>query len=241
MPNVIIKNLSASYFDAKDNETIVLKDVSHQFLDRKFNVIVGASGSGKTTLAKCILGLMDYDGEIYFDDLEISNVAIKDRNIAYVPQDLALYGSMSVFDNIAFPLKVAHASVKEQRERVLKIAKELQIDHCLSRKPKQLSIGQCQRVAIARALVKNPSLIIMDEPLSNIDPLLRKEIITQLKDIKDKYNCTFIYITHNINEAINLGDNITVIDDGNIVMSDEPKKIMESDNPVIKVSFYEGE
>ena len=197
------------------------------------NVILGKSGCGKTTFLRCLLGKMSYEGSILFDDMDVSSLPLEKRNIAYVSQEYGLYPHFTVFENIAFPLKLLGAPRKEIEERVNTIADELGLAPCLSRKPRYLSGGQQQRVAIARALVKDPEIVLFDEPLSNLDAPKRSEILVLLKKRFQNGHPTVVYVTHNYYEALNLADKIFVLDQGKFVFSGTPKETQENMNPLL--------
>ena len=165
MPEVECKNLSFSYLIKGKNNTVeVFKDLNIKFENHKFNVLLGESGSGKTTLLNIIAGIQNqYDGQLTFDGKDARELSIRRRNISYMPQNYVIYDRMTVFDNIAFPLKFVDISPEEVLVRVRNIAKRLGIAHCLSRKPKYLSFGQQQRMVLAKALVKDPDIILLDE------------------------------------------------------------------------------
>ena len=187
MPNIRLENVTVKYKLKKKNYFIATDDVNVIFPDGKISAIIGESGCGKTSILRSVVGLInDYDGEIYFDNQVIKKFAIQDRNVSYVSQMIGLYPNMNVFNNIAFPLKVSHCSEEEIRRRVKEVTDLLHISHCLTRKPKQLSIGQAQRVAIARALVKRSIVYIFDEPFSNLDKELSRELTIELKSIFSK-------------------------------------------------------
>lgn len=234
MPKIELKDVVVSYFDRKGNETEVIHKLNTTFEDGTFNCVIGFSGCGKTTLLRAILDLEPYDGDILFDGVEGRKIKKIDKNLAYIPQNLALYPTMSVFENIAFPLKILKTDRDEIVERVNEIAKRLGIQHILSRRPRQISIGQQQRVAIARALVKRPSVCLFDEPLSNLDPELRYETRRFLKELFEGQNITVIYVTHELEEALSLSDKIYYLDEGVISYVGTPEEIMESDNELIK-------
>ena len=233
MPNLTIKNLKVSYKN-KDSTVTAIDNFNLEIRDGSFNVIVGYSGCGKTTLLRTIVGFMDYEGEIYFDNLEISNLSTQERNIAYVSQQYVLYPHMTIFDNIASPLKIAKAPREEIIARVKEIANFLGIEHCLTRKPKQLSGGQQQKVALARAIIKRPELYLFDEPLSNFDAQGRSEARRMIKSVVKDYNMTAIYVTHDFDEALNLADNIVVMHQGKVVISGTPEELLESKNKIVQ-------
>ena len=212
-----IEKLNA-YYTNKKTKTKVLDDFSLNLKQGELLVILGPSGCGKTTLLKCITGTLDYDeGYIEINGIDAQRLSIKDRNLAYVSQSFFTYGFMSVYNNIALPLKAQKVPIEEIELRVLEISKKLEIDYLLSRRPKQLSGGQQQKVALARALIKNPDIYLFDEPLSNLDPLVKVELKKTIKKIKEEYNATMIFVTHDINDAIYLADRVIIMNDGKIV------------------------
>ena len=234
MPKITVSDVTVTYRNKKSDEVTALDGISAEFLSGAFNVIVGYSGGGKTTLLKCIAGLVGYDGEVLFDGVDVGGSAPSQRNISYVSQEYVLYPHLTVFDNIAFPLKNMGAPKKEITERVKAIAEILELTHCLTRKPKHLSGGQQQRVALARALVKNPEICLFDEPLSNTDPQLRYRERRFIKDAVKRYGCTSVYVTHDFSEAMALADNLTVISDGKCVLQGEPMQVYNSGNAVVE-------
>ncbi len=229
MSRILIQNLNASYA-VKRVDVPVLSGLNASFENETVNVILGKSGCGKTTLLRCLLGKTPYRGSILFDDMDASEIPLEKRNIAYVSQEYGLYPHFSVFENIAFPLKLLGAPRKEIEERVNAIAEELELTPCLSRKPRYLSGGQQQRVAIARALVKDPEIVLFDEPLSNLDTPKRSEITVLLKKRFQNNHPTVVYVTHNYFEALNLGDKIFVLDRGRFVFEGTPKQTQDNMN-----------
>lgn len=234
MPKITISDLTARYKVKGSDEVTALNELCAEFLSGAFNVIIGYSGGGKTTLLKCIAGLIEYEGEIFFDGVDMCGVAPEKRNISYVSQEYVLYPHLTVFDNIAFPLKNMGAAKKEITERVKAIAEILELTHCLTRKPKHLSGGQQQRVALARALVKNPEICLFDEPLSNTDPQQRFRERRFIKDAVKRYGCTAIYVTHDIAEATALADSLSVVSDGKCVLQGEPTQVYNSGNEIVE-------
>ena len=220
-------------------EVTALNDISLVLQSDTFHVIVGYSGCGKTTLLRCIAGLQDYDGDILFDGEETYDRDLRDKKSAFVSQQYTLYPRMTIFDNIAFPLIAARTEKHEIIDRVYALAKDLDIVHCLTRKPKQISGGQQQRVALARALVKMPSICLLDEPLSNLDVQLRYEQRNYIKNALTNIDCTAIYVTHDIHEALALADNLIVMNDGKIEISGNPNDIYKSSNPIVKSLLVE--
>ena len=238
MSEIEVKNLSV-IFKSKKREAVALDNFSATFGDG-MNVIVGYSGCGKTTLLRSILGLVDYDeGDIYLDGQDLYEVAVKDRNFSFVSQDYVLYPQYTVFENIAFPLKLLKAGREEITERVKEMAEMLDLTVCLNRKPKHISGGQQQRVAIARALVKRPSVCFMDEPFSNTDEATRAQTVRWLKTAFDATGCTCLYVTHDFREALTLADTIYIMNEGKLELFGTPDEIFNSDNKVVK-SLKEG-
>lgn len=221
MANVTLKNVVKKY----DTKTII-NNISLDIKDKEFLVLVGSSGCGKSTILRMIAGLEDItSGEIYIDDKCVNNVHPKDRDIAFVFQSYALYPHMTVYENIAFPLKMRGLKKSEIDQKVKEAAEILNLTEYLNRKPKQLSGGQRQRVALGRAIVRSPKVFLMDEPLSNLDAKLRVQMRSEIKKLHEKLQTTFIYVTHDQTEALTMGDRIVVLDKGVIQQVDEPKKI----------------
>lgn len=236
MARIVIKDLIVDYLGKKkkDPHFVVLNKLNAVFEDNSFNIIIGKSGCGKTTLLKTIIGLLPYDGEIEVDGNDFDLYTVAERNLAYVSQEFALYPHLTIFDNIAFPLKLNGASREEIIDTVNKIAKELDLSHCLTRKPRHLSGGQQQRVALARAIAKSPSIYLFDEPLSNVDQASRLEERQYIKSTVKKYSATAIYVTHSLEEAWSIADKIFVMDEGRFVFEGTPDELLNSDNPVAK-------
>lgn len=191
-------------------------------------VILGQSGSGKTTLLKCVLGLCDYiSGQLYIDGIPIDQFDLKNSNIGYIRQELNLYPHMTVYENIAFPLRMIHTPQAEVDRRVKELAALMEIDWLLTRKPKQLSGGQLQRVAIARALIKNPVTVLFDEPFSAIDPTLRTEMRQLVKKIHQTFGCTILFVTHDLVDALNLAERIVILEEGKIEAVGTPQELTQ--------------
>ena len=221
MAKVTLKNVVKKY----DTKTII-NDISLEIRDKEFLVLVGSSGCGKSTILRMIAGLEDItSGEIYIDNKCVNNVHPKDRDIAFVFQSYALYPHMTVYENIAFPLKMRGLKKEEIDKKVKEAAEILNLTEYLKRKPKQLSGGQRQRVALGRAIVRSPKVFLMDEPLSNLDAKLRVQMRSEIKKLHEKLQTTFIYVTHDQTEALTMGDRIVVLDKGVIQQVDEPEKI----------------
>ena len=228
MPDIAINNLYSRYGRKKD-DPYILKGLTTKFHRNNINAIIGQSGEGKTTLIKCIAGLIPYEGEIYFDETNLKYLSIRKRNIAYVSQNIILYPHMTIFNNIANPLTNMMISGNEIKERVYEVAKLFHIENILSRKPKEISIGQASRVSLARALIKRPYVYLLDEPFSNLDPLLAESLYYELKEIFKSLNATVILITHDIKESFLIGDIIYTLHDGIIVDSGTQEEIMVSE------------
>lgn len=237
MPEIKIKNLNFSYKKGKKVVMPVLKDVNVTFLNNKINLLIGPSGCGKTTLLKSILGLATYDGDIYFDDINVKNLSIQERNVAYVNQNITLFEHMTGFENIAFPLTLLHANGDEIRERVSEIAKMLGIEDVLSRVPSQLSIGQCQRVLIAKALIKRPLICVFDEPFSNLDKPIAESIIDELKHLFKQINTTVIFVSHDVRQGLRISDRVFVMNEGKFVDEGDPSEIALSENKITRGLF----
>ncbi|GAB3498465.1 sn-glycerol-3-phosphate ABC transporter ATP-binding protein UgpC [Spirosoma knui] len=208
---------------AYDTGPRVIRDVNITVRDQEFLVLVGPSGCGKSTLLRMIAGLEEItDGDLFIDGQRVNDVPPKDRDIAMVFQNYALYPHMTVFDNMAFGLKLAGLPKDDIRERVNRAAKMLEIDALLNRKPKDMSGGQRQRVAIGRAIVRNPKVFLFDEPLSNLDAKLRVQTRIELQKLHRELKATIIYVTHDQVEAMTLGDRIVVLRDGDVIQQDTP-------------------
>ena len=222
MSSVVLKNLVKSY-DGKKN---IIDNINLEIKDKEFIVLVGSSGCGKSTILRLISGLEEVtSGEILIDDKVVNNTHPKDRDIAFAFQSYALYPHMSVYENIAFGLKMRKYPKNEIDVKVREVAKALNLEDLLERKPRQLSGGQRQRVALGRAIVRNPKVFLMDEPLSNLDANLRVQMRSEIKRLHQKLKTTFIYVTHDQTEALTMGDRIVVLDKGKIQQADTPEEI----------------
>ncbi|WP_268799761.1 ABC transporter ATP-binding protein [Pseudomonas huanghezhanensis] len=215
-----------------------LKNIELQINDGEFLILVGPSGCGKSTLMNCIAGLENITGgEILIDNQDVSGMSPKDRDIAMVFQSYALYPTMSVRENIEFGLKIRKMSQSAIDEEVARVAKLLQIEHLLNRKPGQLSGGQQQRVAMGRALARRPKIYLFDEPLSNLDAKLRVEMRTEMKLMHQRLKTTTVYVTHDQIEAMTLGDKVAVMKDGIIQQFGTPKQIYNDPANLFVASF----
>src|SRR6202521_4007795 len=209
-------------------DVVAVKDLSLQIADGEFLVLVGPSGCGKTTAVRCVAGLESIsDGKLLIGDRVVNDVAPKDRDIAMVFQSYALYPHMTVYDNLAFGLKLRHMAKSEIQTRVNEAAGILGLEKYLDRKPKALSGGQRQRVALGRAVVRQPQVFLMDEPLSNLDAKLRVQTRVQILKLHQRLQTTFIYVTHDQVEAMTMGDRIVVLNNGIVQQFDTPKTLYE--------------
>jgi multiple sugar transport system ATP-binding protein len=205
-------------------------NVSFEVKEGEFLVLLGPSGSGKTTTLRCIAGLEEIDdGEVYIGGKKMNDLPPSERDVAMVFQSYALYPYMTVYDNIAFPLKIRKVTAEEVDARVKEVAELLRIGHLLKRKPKQLSGGEQQRVAVGRAIVRRPKVFLMDEPLSNLDAKLRLYMRAELKKLQKDLKIKTIYVTHDQAEAMTMADRVAVFDKGRILQIDSPQRLY--DNP----------
>ena len=220
-------NLKGIYKKYAGGVTAV-SDFNLDIEDKEFVVLVGPSGCGKSTTLRMIAGLEEIsEGELYIGDKLVNDVAPKDRDIAMVFQNYALYPHMTVYDNMAFGLKLRKMPKDEINKRVHEAARILDIEHLLDRKPKALSGGQRQRVALGRAIVREPKVFLMDEPLSNLDAKLRGQMRTEISKLHQRLQTTFIYVTHDQTEAMTMGTRIVVMKDGFIQQIDSPQVLYE--------------
>jgi multiple sugar transport system ATP-binding protein len=223
MAKVIIENLVKIYPDKGGPGIRAVNGINLSIEDREFMVLVGPSGCGKTTTLRMIAGLEEVtEGTIEIDGRRVNDVPPKDRDIAMVFQNYALYPHMSVYDNMAFGLKLRKLPKPEIQARVRAAAAMLGLEDCLDRKPKALSGGQRQRVALGRAIVRQPKVFLFDEPLSNLDAKMRVSTRAEISKLHARLGATMIYVTHDQAEAMTMGDRICVIRDGNILQVDDP-------------------
>ena len=217
---------------------VAVQEFNLEIADKEFIVLVGPSGCGKSTTLRMIAGLEEItDGELWIDDKMVNDVAPKDRDIAMVFQNYALYPHMTVYENMAFALKLRHTP-KDEIDRAVKAAAEiLDITQYLGRKPKALSGGQRQRVAIGRAIVRDPKVMLMDEPLSNLDAKLRNQMRAEIIKLRQKINTTFIYVTHDQTEAMTLGDRIVIMKDGFIQQIGTPQQVFNHPHNLFVAEF----
>ena len=234
MASIELTNIWKKY----PGDVVAVKDFNLTIEDKEFVVFVGPSGCGKSTTLRMIAGLEEIsDGTIKIGDRIINDVDPKDRDIAMVFQNYALYPHMSVYDNMAFGLKLRKMNKSEIELKVNEAAKILDIEHLLKRKPKALSGGQRQRVALGRAIVRDPNAFLMDEPLSNLDAKLRVQMRTEITKLHQKLQTTFVYVTHDQTEAMTMGTRIVVMKDGIIHQVDTPQNIYDAPVNMFVASF----
>ncbi len=223
MVKIRLERITKDFGDFK-----VLDGIDLEIEDGEFMALLSPSGSGKSTLLYIIAGIYrPTRGRIYFDDRDVTDLPPKNRNVGLVFQNWALYPHMSVFENIAFPLELRKTPKNEIERKVKEIAEMLKIENLLDRYPWQLSGGQQQRVAIARALVKEPDVLLLDDPLSNLDAPLRIEVRAELKRLQKELGITAVYVTHDQAEALAMADRIAVIKDGKLLQVGTPEEIYE--------------
>ena len=221
-----------------DEGVVAVQEFNLVIADGEFIVLVGPSGCGKSTTLRMIAGLEEIsDGELWIGDRMVNDVAPKDRDIAMVFQNYALYPHMTVFDNMAFSLKLKKTPKEEIDKKVREAAEILGITEYLDRKPKALSGGQRQRVAIGRAIVRNPQVLLMDEPLSNLDAKLRNQMRAELIKLRSRINTTFVYVTHDQTEAMTLGDRIVIMRDGFIQQIGTPQEVFNHPKNLFVAGF----
>ncbi len=234
MAGLSLRNIKKEY----DNGFVAVKDFCLEIDDKEFIIFVGPSGCGKSTTLRMIAGLEEISGgELLIGDKLMNDVAPKDRDIAMVFQNYALYPHMTVYDNMAFGLKLRKTPKAEIDKRVQEAAQILDIAHLLDRKPKALSGGQRQRVAMGRAIVREPKVFLMDEPLSNLDAKLRVQMRTEIAKLHNKLQTTFIYVTHDQTEAMTLGTRIVVLKDGYIQQVDSPQNLYNKPQNLFVAGF----
>jgi multiple sugar transport system ATP-binding protein len=219
-------------------DVVAVNDLNIEIADKEFLVLVGPSGCGKTTALRCLAGLEDVtEGRIMIADQVVNDIAPKDRDIAMVFQSYALYPHMSVYDNMAFGLKLRKTPKQEIKRRVEEAAQILGIEHLLDRKPRQLSGGQRQRVAVGRAIVREPKVFLFDEPLSNLDAKLRVETRANISKLHQQLETTFIYVTHDQIEAMTMASRIAVINKGILQQIDSPQALYDRPDNLFVAGF----
>jgi multiple sugar transport system ATP-binding protein len=223
MADVRVENLTKRF-----DEVVAVSDLSLEVRDREFMVFLGPSGCGKTTTLRSIAGLEQPDeGKIYIDNVLVNDLPPANRDVAFVFQFYALYPHMTVYDNMAFPLKAVKTPKAEMDARVREVAAVLRIENLLSRIPEKLSGGEMQRVALGRAMVRRPKVFLMDEPLTNLDAKLRAEMRAELKRLQKDMGATTIYVTHDQLEAMSMGDKIAVMNEGVIQQIGTPAEVYD--------------
>jgi len=231
--SVTFKNIYKRY-----NDLVVVNDLNIEVADKEFLVFVGPSGCGKSTCLRMLAGLEEIsDGEVWIGDRKVNNVAPKDRDVAMVFQSYALYPHMTVYENMAFGLKLRKTPKQIIDQRVTEAAKSLGIEHLLTRRPRQLSGGQRQRVAVGRAIVREPDVFLMDEPLSNLDAKLRVEARSFISKLHQRLETTFIYVTHDQVEAMTMGTRIAVLNAGSLQQIDTPFNLYHNPRNVFVAGF----
>ncbi len=234
MANLSLRNIRKVY----DNKVTAVDDFNLEIKDKEFVVFVGPSGCGKSTTLRMVAGLEEItSGELYIDGKLVNEIAPKDRDIAMVFQNYALYPHMTVYENMAFALKLRKTPKREVDKKVREAAEILGITEYLDRKPKALSGGQRQRVAIGRAIVREPKVMLMDEPLSNLDAKLRNEMRAEIIKLRHRINTTFIYVTHDQTEAMTLGDRIVIMRDGFIQQIGTPQEVFNHPSNLFVAGF----
>lgn len=236
MARVILKDVKKIY----DGGVVAVHDFNLDIADKEFVVFVGPSGCGKSTTLRMVAGLEDISGgTVSIDGVVVNDLQPKDRQISMVFQNYALYPHLSVYENMAFPLRLMRPKLSEDEiyQRVISAAETLDIKQYLTRKPKALSGGQRQRVAIGRAIVKDCKILLMDEPLSNLDAKLRNQMRAEIILLRKKINTTFIYVTHDQTEAMTLGDRIVIMKDGFIMQVGTPSEVFDTPDNLFVASF----
>lgn len=234
MASISLRHINKTYA----NGVTAVPDFNLEIQDKEFIILVGPSGCGKSTTLRMIAGLEDISsGELYIGDKLVNDVAPKDRDIAMVFQNYALYPHMSVYKNMAFGLELRKVPKDIIRQKVEEAAKILDIEHILNRKPKALSGGQQQRVALGRAMVRDPAVFLLDEPLSNLDAKLRNTMRSEITKLHKRLGTTFIYVTHDQVEAMTMGDRIVVMRDGSIQQVDTPQNLYDRPCNMFVASF----
>ncbi len=227
-----IQDVSSEYINKKKEHTIALRHIDLDLPKGSITAILGPSGCGKTTLLRIIAGFQDYGGLILLDGKNIEDVPIQKRGLHYISQNRALYPRLTVFDNIAFPLRMNKTPIDDIRQRVHEIADVFDIELLLTRKPRQLSGGQQQKVALARGIANFASLFLLDEAFSELAPLEKRNIWNTILDIKERYGSTFLFVTHDPKEASAIADCLVIMDKGQILQKGKPSEI--ASNPLNK-------
>jgi len=231
--NVTVKNLTKRFGDLE-----AVKNLNLKVKEREFVVLLGPSGCGKTTTLRCVAGLEYPDeGEIYFDDVLVNDLSPADRNIAFVFQFYALYPRLTVYDNLAFPLRAEKIPKAEKTQRIKEILKLLNIESLQNSRPKRLTSGQAQRVALGRAIIRRPKVFLLDEPLSNLDAKFREGMRMELKRLQTHVGATTLYVTHDQAEAVSMADKIVVMNLGVVQQVGTPKQIYHHPRNLFVANF----
>src|SRR5438477_1104522 len=234
MANVVFEHVVKRY----TGDVLAVKDLTMEVRDKEFMVLVGPSGCGKSTALRMIAGLEEISGgTVSIGGRVVNNVAPKDRDIAMVFQNYALYPHMNVFDNMGFALKLRHMPKEQIKQRVEAVADSLGIKHLLERKPRALSGGQRQRVALGRAIVREPQVFLMDEPLSNLDAKMRVSTRAEINKLHQRLQTTTVYVTHDQVEAMTMGDRIAVMKDGVLQQLDTPQRLFNNPSNMFVAGF----
>lgn len=234
MAGILLKKVTKIY----PNKFKALENLDLEIKDKEFLVLVGSSGCGKSTILRIIAGLEGVqEGTVQIGERVVNDISPKERNISMVFQDYALYPHMNVYENMAFSLKLKKFKKAEIKEKILEVAKKLEIEECLYKKPATLSGGQKQRVALGRAIIREPEVFLFDEPLSNIDAKLRTQMRIELIRLHRQLQTTFIYVTHDQTEAMTMGERIVVMDNGKILQIDTPENLYNNPNNLFTAGF----
>jgi len=234
MARLELNNLKVSY----DGKTNILEDYNLKIEDGEFVSILGPSGCGKTTTLRAVAGFLEAtDGEILIDNKDYSKIPVNKRNFGIVFQSYALFPNMTVFENVAYGLKLRSVSKEEREQKVLEILENVELLALKDRKPENLSGGQRQRVALARALIISPNLLLLDEPLSNLDAKLRIEMRSQIRRMQQKYKITTILITHDQEECFSISDKVAIMNNGKIEQYDTPESIYSNPSSIFVADF----
>ena len=235
LTSVSLKNISKRF---KNAESDAVSNVDLTIENKEFLVILGPSGSGKSSLLRLIAGLEEStSGEIYFGNELMNDVSPRERDVSMVFQNFALFPHMTVFENIAFPIRASGKDTTNLDDEVKRIASLLQIENLLKRKPGALSGGEQQRVSLGRAIIKKPKIFLMDEPLSNLDASLRAELRAEIKKLHKKLGITFIYVTHDQTEAMSMADKMVLMNEGEIIQQGKPKILYEKPDNTFTAKF----
>jgi multiple sugar transport system ATP-binding protein len=234
MAKIILKNISKMF----PNNEIALSDVSFEASEGEFIVLVGPSGCGKTTLLRLIAGLEDLSsGEILFDDVNVNCLPPKERDVGFVFQNYALYPHLTVFENIAFPLRIRRIDKREIKKQTMEVIDLLSLSDYTGKKPRELSGGQRQRVALGRAIIRKPKVFLFDEPLSNLDAKLRVQMRTEIINLQRQLGITSIYVTHDQIEAMTMGSRLVVLNKGKVCQIGSPEELYRNPENIFVAGF----